>query len=74
MPKINPGIETYARIKVIGVGGSGKGAINHMINNGTDTVEFIAVNADVQDLHHSLAEKKIPFRCTYTLPQRIVDC
>jgi len=66
MPKINPSIETYAKIKVIGVGGSGKGAINHMINNGTQGVDFIAVNADVQDLHHSLAEKKIHIGKNFT--------
>jgi cell division protein FtsZ len=66
MPKINPSIETYAKIKVIGVGGSGKGAINHMIQNGTSGVDFIGVNADVQDLHHSLAEKKIHIGKNFT--------
>lgn len=66
MPKINPSIETYAKIKVVGVGGSGKGAINHMIQNGTEGVDFIAVNADVQDLHHSLAEKKIHIGKNFT--------
>ncbi len=66
MPKINPSIETFARIKVIGVGGSGKSALNHMINNGVDSVEFIAINADVQDLHNSLAEKKIHIGKNYT--------
>jgi cell division protein FtsZ len=66
MPKINPNIETFAKIKVIGVGGSGKGAINHMINNGTMGVDFIAVNADVQDLHHSLADKKIHIGKNFT--------
>ncbi len=66
MPKINPSIETYARIKVIGVGGSGKSALNHMIENGTSGIDFIAVNADVQDLHHSLAEKKIHIGKNFT--------
>lgn len=66
MPKINPSIETYAKIKVVGAGGSGKGAINHMIEMGTSGVEFIAVNADVQDLHHSLAEKKIHIGKNFT--------
>lgn len=59
MPKISPEIETAARIKVVGVGGSGKNALNHMINNKVKSVEFIAMNTDVQDLHTSLAEKKI---------------
>ena len=59
MAKVNPEIESFARIKVIGIGGSGKGALNHMINSKLEGVEFIAMNTDVQDLHHSLAEKKI---------------
>lgn len=59
MPKVNPEIETFARIKVIGVGGSGKNALNHMISSKVRGVEFIAMNTDTQDLHNSLAEKKI---------------
>lgn len=59
MPKINPEIETFARIKVIGVGGSGGNAINHMIDCGIRGVEFISVNTDTQDLHKSQAKKKI---------------
>lgn len=59
MPKVNPEIETFARIKVIGVGGSGGNAINHMIDSKIVGVEFIAINTDTQDLHHSSANKKI---------------
>lgn len=59
MPKVNPEIEAFARIKVIGVGGSGKNAVNHMVNSKVKGVEFIVVNTDAQDLHHSLASKKI---------------
>ena len=59
MPKINPAIESFARIKVIGVGGSGKNALNHMIHSKVKGVEFICMNTDTQDLHNSLAEKKI---------------
>ncbi len=59
MAKINPEIETFARIKVIGVGGSGKNAINHMIGAKVRGVEFIVMNTDTQDLHNSLADKKI---------------
>lgn len=59
MPKVNPDIESFARIKVIGVGGSGKNALNHMILSKVKGVEFISMNTDVQDLHNSLAEKKI---------------
>ncbi len=59
MAKINPDIESFARIKVIGVGGSGKNALNHMISSKVKGVEFIVMNTDTQDLHNSLAEKKI---------------
>ncbi len=44
---------------VIGIGGSGKNAINHMINSKVKDVTFICMNTDTQDLHHSMAEKKI---------------
>ncbi|MFA6338748.1 MAG: cell division protein FtsZ [Candidatus Paceibacterota bacterium] len=56
---IKPEVEVFARIKVIGVGGSGKNAINHMINSKVRGVDFICVNTDAQDLHQSLAKKKI---------------
>jgi cell division protein FtsZ len=59
MPKINPEIESFARIKVIGIGGSGKNALNHMISSKVRGVEFIVMNTDTQDLHNSLAEKKV---------------
>src|SRR3990167_11225798 len=59
MAKINPEVESFARIKVIGIGGSGKNALNHMINSKVRGVEFICINTDVQDLHNSLADKKI---------------
>lgn len=59
MPQIKPDVEAFARIKVLGVGGSGKNAINHMINSKVKGVDFIAINTDAQDLHHSLAHKKI---------------
>ena len=59
MPQIKPEVESFARIKVIGVGGSGKNTINHMINSKVKGVDFIAINTDAQDLHNSLAKKKI---------------
>ena len=59
MPKIHPEVESFARIKVIGVGGSGTNAVNHMVNSNTRGVEFIVMNTDAQHLHHSPAEKKI---------------
>lgn len=59
MPNITPDIEAFARIKVLGVGGSGGNAVNHMIANKVRGVDFIAINTDSQDLHRSLAKKKI---------------
>ncbi len=59
MAKINPDIETFARIKVVGVGGSGGNAINHMITSKVDGVDFIVMNTDAQDLHKSLASNKV---------------
>ena len=59
MPKVNPEIESFARIMVIGIGGSGKNAVNHMINSKVKGVTFICMNTDTQDLHNSMAEKKI---------------
>ena len=57
--RVEPEIETFARIRVVGVGGSGKNAVNHMIESKVRGVEFIAVNSDAQDLHRSLAKRKI---------------
>ena len=59
MPQVAPAIETFARIKVIGVGGAGGAAINRMVDAGVDGVEFIAINTDAQALHHSRARVKI---------------
>jgi cell division protein FtsZ len=59
MPQIKPEVETFARIKVVGVGGSGKNAVNHMVNAKVKGIDFISINTDAQDLHHSLAKKKI---------------
>ncbi|MBI5742909.1 MAG: cell division protein FtsZ, partial [Candidatus Niyogibacteria bacterium] len=59
MPQVKPQVEAFARIKVVGVGGSGLNAVDHMIRSKVTGVDFIAVNTDAQDLHHSLADKKI---------------
>ncbi|MGE0313067.1 MAG: cell division protein FtsZ [Lautropia sp.] len=48
-----------AIIKVVGVGGGGGNAVNHMINRGVQGVEFIAINTDRQALSRSLAQKTI---------------
>ena len=59
MPQVKPDIETFARVKVIGVGGSGLNAVDHMIRSKVKGVDFIGVNTDAQDLHHSLMPKKL---------------
>ena len=56
--RVTPEIETFARIRVVGCGGSGNNAINHMINSKVKGVEFIAVNSDAQDLHRSRAKRQ----------------
>ncbi len=60
MPQaVEPVIETFAKIKVVGVGGAGGAAINRMVEAGIEGVEFIAINTDAQALHYSKANVKI---------------
>ena len=59
MPRIKPEIEISARIKVIGVGGSGGNAISRMMACRIKGVSFAAVNTDAQDLHYTNAPEKI---------------
>ena len=51
--------ESFARIKVVGVGGGGCNAINRMIAEGLQGVEFIAVNTDAQALLQSQATTRV---------------
>lgn len=66
MPQVKPEIETFAKIKVIGVGGSGGSAVDRMIKAGIRGVDFYAVNTDVQALHHNSAPHKIHIGKTVT--------
>lgn len=60
MPQaIEPAVETFAKIKVVGVGGAGGAAVNRMADAGIDGVEYIAVNTDSQALHNSKADIKL---------------
>lgn len=59
MAQIKPPFETFARIKVVGVGGAGVNALARMIEARIHGVEFIAVNTDAQALHASAATVKI---------------
>ena len=66
MPEVKPEIETFAKIKVVGVGGSGGSALNRMIQSKIRGVEFIAMNTDLQALHYCLAPTKLQLGKTVT--------
>ena len=57
--KRNPQGEAFARIKVIGVGGAGQNAVNRMMEEGIQGVEFIAANSDAQALTLSRAPVRV---------------
>ena len=59
MAQLKPEGETFAKIKVVGVGGGGGNAISRMMASKIHGVDFVAVNTDVQDLHHTNAPEKI---------------
>lgn len=64
--EVKPAIETFAKIKVVGVGGSGGSAVNRMIDSHIRGIDFIAVNTDAQALHHNSASTKIHIGKTTT--------
>jgi cell division protein FtsZ len=66
MGEVKPDIETFAKIKVIGIGGGGGAALNRMIHDEIKGVHFIAVNTDVQALNQNLATQKISIGKTLT--------
>lgn len=59
MAEILPDIETFARIKVVGIGGGGGNALNRMIQSKLRGIDFVAINTDAQALHYSQANKKV---------------
>jgi cell division protein FtsZ len=59
MAQIKPEVETFAKIKVIGIGGGGGNAISRMIACKIHGVDFVAINTDAQDLHHVKSSEKI---------------
>ncbi|MDD5290574.1 MAG: cell division protein FtsZ [Patescibacteria group bacterium] len=59
MAEVKPAAETFAKIKVIGVGGGGGSAINRMVEGGIKGVDFVAINTDVQALHYNKASQKL---------------
>lgn len=66
MAEVKPEIETFAKIKVVGVGGGGGSAINRMVAGGIKGVGFVAINTDVQALHYNKANEKIHIGKTVT--------
>ncbi len=59
MAEVKPAAETFAKIKVVGVGGGGGSALNRMIEQGIKGVDFVAINSDVQALHYNKANEKL---------------
>jgi len=59
MAQVKPVFESFARIKVVGIGGGGNKAIQRMIDSKIHGVEFVAVNLDAQDLNTANAPAKI---------------
>ncbi len=57
--QVKPDVESFARIRVVGVGGSGGNAVNHMVSSHVQGVDFIAINTDGQDLHKNKSKRKI---------------
>ena len=55
----NTEVNSFASIKVIGVGGAGTNAVNRMVEANVKGVEFIAVNTDLQALNLSKADVKV---------------
>ena len=53
------GLDNVVNIKVVGIGGGGNNAVNRMISNGIQGVEFNAINTDKQALQYSSAPTKI---------------
>jgi len=59
MAQVKPEVETFAKIKVVGVGGSGGNAISRMMSCKIHGVDFVAINTDAQDLHHVNSPEKL---------------
>src|SRR3990172_7429452 len=59
MQPISQMIESFARIKVVGVGGGGSNAVNRMIEQGMSGIEFMAINTDAQALLLANAPRRV---------------
>ena len=66
MLEFDTNFDQFAAIKVIGVGGGGNNAVNRMVEDGVEGVEFIAVNTDAQALKQSRAGITMQIGATLT--------
>ena len=66
MGEVKPDLETFAKIKVVGVGGGGCAAVNRMIASDVRGIDFYAVNTDSQALHNSKVKTKVNIGKTLT--------
>jgi len=64
--EVKPEVETFAKIKVIGVGGGGNSAVNRMAGGIIKGVDFVGINTDAQALHQNLARHKLHIGRTVT--------
>lgn len=64
--EVKPAIETFAKIKVVGVGGSGGSAVNRMMQHKIRGIDFVAINTDAQALHHNSAPTRVHIGKTTT--------
>lgn len=64
--EVKPDIETFAKIKVVGIGGGGGSAVNRMVSSNIGGVDFVSVNTDAQSLHQSLSKHKLHIGRTVT--------
>jgi len=64
--EVKPEVETFAKIKVVGVGGAGGSALNRMMQHKIRGIDFIAINTDAQALHHNGAPVKVHIGKTTT--------
>lgn len=64
--EIKPELETFAKIKVVGIGSGGNSAVNRMYSSNLAGVEFVAVNTDAQALHSTKIKNKIHIGKTLT--------
>ncbi len=64
--EVKPKLESFAKIKVLGLGGAGNNAISRMVKDKLKGIDFVAINTDAQDLHHCEAQKKVHIGKTLT--------